>query len=55
MDLTVYAEIASQVIAGAAAVAAIFPKAEKLTGILLVVRKIVDVLALNIFNAKNAK
>lgn len=53
MDLSVYVEVASQVIAGAAAVAAIFPRAEKLTGILLLVRRIVDVLALNVFNAKN--
>jgi hypothetical protein len=53
MDLQVYVEIASQVVAGAAAISAIFPKAEKLTGFLLLFRKVVDVLALNVFNAKN--
>jgi len=47
-------EVAAYVIAGASAVAAVFPN-PKVNAVLLILRKIVDCLAINVGNAKNAK
>lgn len=45
----------ASVVGAASAIAALFPKAEKLGKVLGVVRKVVDMLAFNFGNAKNAK
>lgn len=47
--------VATTIIGVAAAVAALFPKAGAATGIIAKIRKIVDLLALNLGNAKNAE
>lgn len=45
----------AQVVGAASAVAALFPSQSKLSGILLGVRKVLDVIGCNVGNAKNAK
>lgn len=50
LDLLV---LATNVIGAASAIAAVFPKAEKLGVVLGHVRKVLDLLALNVGNAKN--
>jgi hypothetical protein len=47
--------LATNVVGVASAVAALVPKAEKLGVVLSQVRKVLDLLALNVGNAKNAK
>ena len=47
-------EVVSKVIAVAAAVAAIVPSGGSASGVISALRKIVDVLALNVGNATNA-
>lgn len=44
----------AQVVGAASAVAALFPSQQKLTGILLGVRKVIDMIGFNFGNAKNA-
>lgn len=55
MDVVEVVQALASVVGAASAVAALFPKAEKLGKVLGVVRKVVDVLAFNFGNAKNAK
>lgn len=44
----------AQVIGAASAIAALFPNQSKLTGILLEIRKVLDIIGCNVGNAKNA-
>lgn len=44
----------AQVVGAASAIAALFPSQSKLTGILLTVRKVLDMVGCNVGNAKNA-
>lgn len=43
-----------QVVGAASAIAALFPSQSRLTGILLSVRKVIDMIGFNFGNAKNA-
>lgn len=52
-DIVELIQVAASVVGAASAVAALFPKAEKLGLVLGTVRKVVDLLALNVGNAKN--
>ena len=54
LNVTGLFNVATTVISVAAAVAALFPQATQASGVIASVRKIVDVLALNFGNARNA-
>lgn len=54
LNITGLFNVATTVISVAAAVAALFPKAAEASGVIAAIRKIVDVLALNFGNARNA-
>tara|TARA_R110000824_G_scaffold91379_5_gene222434 strand:+ start:4087 stop:4281 length:195 start_codon:yes stop_codon:yes gene_type:complete len=54
-NLGILLDLAAKVVAVAAAVAAIVPSGENASGVIAAVRKLVDILALNIGNAENAK
>ena len=47
--------LATTIVGVAAAVAALFPKSDAATGVIATIRKIIDLLALNFGNAKNAE
>ncbi len=47
-------DVATKVVAVAAAIAALVPSGGNAVGVIASVRKVIDVLALNIGNAKNA-
>tara|TARA_E500000305_G_scaffold38495_1_gene29524 strand:- start:9272 stop:9454 length:183 start_codon:yes stop_codon:yes gene_type:complete len=47
--------VLTTVVSVAAAVAALFPKASAASGVIAQIRKVVDVLALNLGNAKNSE
>jgi hypothetical protein len=47
--------LATTIVGVAAAVAALFPKAEAASGAIASIRKVIDLLALNFGNAKNAE
>jgi len=48
-------DVATKVVAVAAAIAALVPSGGNAVGVIASVRKVIDVLALNIGNAKNAE
>lgn len=48
-----YLELGAQVVGTASAVAALVPATSKLSGHLILLRKVLDLLALNVGNAKN--
>ena len=53
MEMIVYIELAAQIVGVAAMIAAIVPHAKPAAPILFALRKALDVLAMNIGNAKN--
>lgn len=54
LNITGLFNVATTVISVAAAVAALFPQAAEASGVIASIRKVVDVLALNFGNARNA-
>ena len=48
-------DIATKVVAVAAAVAAVVPNGSSASGVIASIRKVIDMLALNVGNAQNAK
>lgn len=48
-------DIATKVVAVAAAVAAAVPNGSSASGVIASIRKVIDILALNVGNAQNAK
>lgn len=53
VDVVEVFQAVASLVGTASAIAALFPKAEKLGAILGGVRKVIDLLALNVGNAKN--
>tara|TARA_Y100001938_G_C7783489_1_gene279074 strand:- start:26 stop:211 length:186 start_codon:yes stop_codon:yes gene_type:complete len=52
-NISALLDIATKVVAVAAAIAAIVPHGENASGVISAVRKVIDVLALNVGNAQN--
>ena len=55
MEISDVIQGASLIISGAAVITAMFPQTKKASGVLATIRKVLDVLALNVGNARNAR